>query len=212
MIPIDIDLPKTLLRNKTKHRSIRMQLHKFWDDLSFASLPQAERFADAIIESGLKFFWSAAVRVDLFGNPKHDFGRRLLVAEKFKEAGCLSLGFSLESANKEILEMMNKKIEAQYFLNQVEVLNQVGITSMISVVFGYPIETRDTINETFDMCKSAGIYPSMGYLLPLPSTGMYDYALKNGYITNEDKYLDLITERQDLCLNMTKMSDDEFDT
>ena len=181
----------------------------FWDDLSFASLPQAERFADAIIESGLKFFWSAAVRVDLFGNPKHDFGRRLSVAQKFKEAGCLSLGFSLESANKEILELMNKKIEAQYFLNQVEVLNQVGITSMISVVFGYPIETPDTINETFDMCRSAGIYPSMGYLLPLPSTGMYDYALKNGYIKDEDKYLDLITERQDLCVNMTQMSDQE---
>ena len=59
------------------------------------------------------------------------------------------------------------------------------------------------------MCKDAGIYPSMGYLLPLPATGMYDYALKNGYIVNEDRYLDLITERQDLCVNMTKMSDDE---
>ena len=104
---------------------------------------------------------------------------------------------------------MNKKIKAQYFLNQVEVLNQVDITSMISVVFGYPIETRKTINQTFEMCKSAGIYPSMGYLLPLPSTGMYDYALKNGYIKNEDEYLDLITERQDLCLNMTAMSDEE---
>ncbi len=181
----------------------------FWDDLSFASLPQAERFADAIIASGLKFFWSAAVRVDLFGNPKHEFNRRLAVAQKFKEAGCLSLGFSLESANKEILEMMNKKIEAQYFLNQVEVLDQVDITSMISVVFGYPIETHSTINETFQMCKDAGIYPSMGYLLPLPATGMYDYALKNGYIVNEDRYLDLITERQDLCVNMTKMSDEE---
>ena len=181
----------------------------FWDDLSFASLPQAERFADAIIASGLKFFWSAAVRVDLFGNPKHEFSRRLAVAQKFKEAGCLSLGFSLESANKEILEMMNKKIEAQYFLNQVEVLDQVDITSMISVVFGYPIETHSTINETFQMCKDAGIYPSMGYLLPLPATGMYDYALKNGYIVNEDRYLDLITERQDLCVNMTKMSDEE---
>ena len=38
---------------------------------------------------------------------------------------------------------------------------------------------------------------------------MYDYALKNGYIKNEDEYLDLITERQDLCLNMTAMSDEE---
>ena len=64
----------------------------FWDDLSFF-LPQAERFADAIIDSGLKFNWSAAVRVDLFGNPKHDFQRRLEVAKKFKLSGCQSLGF-----------------------------------------------------------------------------------------------------------------------
>ena len=106
----------------------------FWDDLSFASLAQAERFADAIISSGLKFNWSAAVRVDLFGDPKFDYSRRLMVAQKFKEAGCLSLGFSLESANKEILEMMNKRIEGQYFLDQVKLLDEVGITSMISVV------------------------------------------------------------------------------
>ena len=81
----------------------------FWDDLSFASLPQAERFADAILESGLKFNWNAAVRVDLFGNPKHELRRRLDVAKKFKLSGCQSLGFSLESANSEILKMMNKK-------------------------------------------------------------------------------------------------------
>ena len=181
----------------------------FWDDLSFASLAQAERFADAILASGLKFNWSAAVRVDLFGNPKHDHQRRLDIAKKFKASGCQSLGFSLESANSEILKMMNKRIEGQYFIDQVELLDQVGITSMISVVFGYPIETRETIAETFDMCLKAKVYPSIGYLLPLPATGMYDHALKHEFIKNEDKYLDSITERQDLCLNMTKMGDDE---
>ena len=59
------------------------------------------------------------------------------------------------------------------------------------------------------MCLKAKVYPSIGYLLPLPATGMYDHALKHGFIKNEDKYLDSITERQDLCLNMTKMGDDE---
>jgi anaerobic magnesium-protoporphyrin IX monomethyl ester cyclase len=181
----------------------------FWDDLSFASLPQAERFADAVLQSGLKFNWNAAVRVDLFGNPKHSRERRVEVARKFKEAGCLDLGFSLESANKEILEMMNKRIEAKYFLEQVEVLKEVGIHCSISVVFGYPIETPQTIKQTFDMCLEAEIYPSMGYLLPLPATGMYDYAREKGFITDENKYLDSITERQDLCVNMTTMSDEK---
>ena len=46
--------------------------------------------------------------------------------------------------------------------------------------------------------------------MPLPYTGMYEYAKKHGFITDEDAYLDSITERQDICLNMTKMSDEEI--
>jgi radical SAM superfamily enzyme YgiQ (UPF0313 family) len=180
----------------------------FWDDLSFASLNQAERLVDAIIASGLKFNWNAAVRTDLFGNPKHTEARRREVAEKFVEAGCLNLGFSLESGNQDILNMMNKHIDAEYFFEQIRILKEVGITCSTSVVFGYPIETERTIEETFDQCLRAGVYPSIGYLLPLPATGMYDYAKTHGFITDENAYLDSITERQDLCINMTSMSDE----
>ncbi|MDT8384235.1 MAG: radical SAM protein [Gammaproteobacteria bacterium] len=180
----------------------------FWDDLSFGSLPQAERMADAIIQSGLKFDWSAAVRTDLFGNPKHSYERRLAVARKMRESGCKAVGFSLESGNKNILDMMDKKINPDYFTNQIEVLRDVGIVSNTSVVFGYPIETAETIEETFDMCDKNRVYPSIGFLLPLPYTKMYEYAKEYGYITDEDAYLDAITERQDFCLNMTAMSQD----
>lgn len=193
-------------RNITKYGATYIN---FWDDLSFGSLRQAENLADAIIESGLKFSWNAAVRVDLFGNPKYPYERRLAVAKKFKQAGCLNLGFSLESGNQEILDMMNKHIEAEYFFDQVKILKEVGITCSTSVVFGYPIETPETIEETFRMCLAAGVYPSVGFLLPLPYTGMYDYAKENGHITDEDAYLDSITERQDLCINMTQMGQDE---
>jgi hypothetical protein len=77
------------------------------------------------------------------------------------------------------------------------------------VVFGYPIETPETIRETFDQCLRVGVYPSIGFLLPLPYTGMYTHAKEHGFITDDDAYLDSITERQDLCINMTKMSDQE---
>jgi anaerobic magnesium-protoporphyrin IX monomethyl ester cyclase len=181
----------------------------FWDDLSFASLKQAEDMADAILDSGLKFNWNAAVRVDLFGNPRYSYEKRLAVAKKFKSSGCLNVGFSLESGNQEILDMMDKVIKVEYFAEQIKILKEVGITCSTSVVFGYPIETKETIQETFDMCLASSVYPSIGYLLPLPYTGMYEYGKKHGFITDEDAYLDSITERQDLCLNMTKMLDQE---
>ena len=38
---------------------------------------------------------------------------------------------------------------------------------------------------------------------------MYEYAKKHKYIIDDDKYLDSITERQDLCVNMTSMSDEK---
>jgi len=38
---------------------------------------------------------------------------------------------------------------------------------------------------------------------------MWDYAKANGFITDEDKFLDYMTERQDLVLNMTKIPDEE---
>jgi len=197
---------KEIDRNISKYGATYIN---FWDDLSFGSLYQAERLVDAILASGLKFNWNAAVRVDLFGSPRHPYEKRVRVAEKFKEAGCLSLGFSLESGNQEILDMMNKKIEARYFYDQIKVLKEVGLTSSTSLVFGYPIETPETIQQTFEMCLTAGVYPSIGFLLPLPYTGMYEYAKEHGFIADEDRYLDSITERQDLCLNMTSMSDDE---
>ena len=182
----------------------------FWDDLSFASLGQLEAMCDAILASGLKFNWSAAIRTDLLGNPEKPLERRLAVTRKMKEAGCSAVGFSLESGNAEILAMMKKRVKTEYFAEQIKILHQVGITCNVSVIFGYPIETRDTMHETFDMCLANGIYPSIGFLLPLPYTGMYEYALKHGFITDEDAFLSSITERQDICLNMTTLSNEEI--
>jgi radical SAM superfamily enzyme YgiQ (UPF0313 family) len=183
----------------------------FWDDLSFASLKQADRMADAIIKSGLKFNWNAAVRTDLFGKDKFSYDERLRVAQKMRESGCVNVGFSLESGNQKILDMMEKRVSAENFREQVKILNEAGITSSISVVFGYPIETPESIRETFEQCLDVGIYPSIGYLLPLPYTKMYEYAKSHGFITDEDKYLDGITERQDYCLNMTSMPTEEIE-
>ena len=71
-------LPKNILQEIRRNIEVyNANYISFWDDLTFASLPQAERFADAIIESGLKFYWSAAIRVDLFGNPKKDYEKRV---------------------------------------------------------------------------------------------------------------------------------------
>jgi len=202
--------PKSILqevkRNIEKYNANNIN---FWDDLSFASAKQVNRLVDAILESGIKFKWTASIRADVFSRNHLSKKESLEVAKKMKKSGCFSVGFSLESGNEEILKMMNKKIQVNEFSDTVFILRKAGIICNTSVVFGYPIETKETIRQTFDQCLKVGVYPSIGFLLPLPATGMWDYAKANGFITDEDKFLDYMTERQDLVLNMTKIPDEE---
>jgi len=187
-----------------------IQYFNFRDDLSFSNLLQVERLCDAIIESGIKIFFSASIRSDLFGRKKTPEDRKIIIAKKMKEAGCVSTFFSLESGSPEIILAMNKKIKPEYFGEQIRIFRKVGLPIYTSIVLGYPQETEETIKQTFDLCFKYQIYPSIGFLLPLPGTGAYRNAIKSGHITDEDKYLTSITDRQDLVLNLTQMSEERL--
>ncbi len=178
----------------------------FWDELTFFSKKQAEALIDALLEANLGIFWTATCRSDLFKNEED-----IILAKKFKKAGCVGLGYSLESANATILKSMNKFLKREDFLMQKRILDKAGIITWTSIVLGYPEETEETIDETMEFCYENDIYPSAGFLLPQPGTPIYRYALDNGFITNEEEYLLSLGDRQDLRLNMTKIPSDKFE-
>lgn len=177
----------------------------FSDDLSFPSKKQLEEFVDRILTEKLNFFWPLVCRAGLF-----DSEDDLNLLRKVKESGCVDAGYSLESANKEILKAMNKHLMPEDFIKQKKLLDKVGLPTSTSLVFGYPQETKETIKETMDLCYELGIYPSSGYLLPQPGTPMYNYIFEKGLVTDEEEYLLSLGDRQDLRINLTKMSSEEF--
>jgi len=191
---------------RSLHERYGVNLFLFYDELTFFSIPQADAFAEALLGSGLRVWWHADCRSGLFHDEQH-----LETARKLKRAGCLSLGFSLESASPRILKWMNKHTTPAQFTRQVEILRRAGITSLTSIVLGYPNETEQSIRETMDCCISSGVYPSAGYLLPQPGTPMYRHAVDQGHITDEEAYLLAMGDRQDLRLNMTLMPDDKLE-
>ncbi|OGH72399.1 MAG: hypothetical protein A3C74_02820 [Candidatus Magasanikbacteria bacterium RIFCSPHIGHO2_02_FULL_44_13] len=177
----------------------------FNDDLSFLTKKQVEDFVDRVLVEKLKFFWTAICRSNLF-NSEND----VELLKKIKSAGCIGFGYSLESANEEIRRSMNKMLDLKSFAMQKRLLDKADLSSWTSLVFGYPQETKETIKETMDLCYDLGIYPSSGYLLPMPMTPMYDYIFKNGMVKDEEAYVLSLGDRQDLRINLTKMSDSEF--
>lgn len=201
---------------KQNQKKYNANFFNFWDELSFHKIGPARKFVDELIKADLKIHWTCAIRADLMGKDVDSKGKeiprkeRLELAKKFLESGCVSAGYSLESGSDEILEAMNKKVKAKYFKEQVQICREAGLTTATSLIIGYPQETAETIRETMTQLEKLGVYPSTGYLLPLPETGMFKHAIDNNYITDIDEYLTQITERQDFSLNMTAMSTEDL--
>lgn len=177
----------------------------FWDELTFFSKKQTMALMQKILSEDLHFFWDASCRADLFNSDKD-----IEIILKMKEAGCVGISYSLESADPDILKAMHKNITAEQFLRQTGLFHKAGLPVWTSLVLGYPQETPETIAKTFECCIKNRIYPSTGYLLPQPCSVMYDYAIEHGYISDEEDYLLRLGDRQDLRLNMTGMTDTEF--
>ncbi|HOY66362.1 MAG TPA: radical SAM protein [Candidatus Ozemobacteraceae bacterium] len=176
----------------------------FWDELTFENVASAERMVSKLNNLDFKIFWTGSIRGNLFKSQHLDLVREM------KRSGCDNIEYSLENASPEILKAIDKKISVDDFIEQSNVLWKGGVVPLTSVIFGYPQETPESIRLTLEVCEKCNIFPSVGFLLPLPGTPIYQWAKDNGRITDEIEYLMNSGDRQDFHVNLTSMSDHEL--
>jgi anaerobic magnesium-protoporphyrin IX monomethyl ester cyclase len=170
-----------------------------YDDLALMDREQTQALVEEIERCEAKFYWAATCRAGLLDERDRTLIRRM------KECGCVGLSYSLESGDAGLLKDIKKGITVEGYLLQTRLLHDVGIKTWSCLVFGYPNETVESIQRTFDVCYEANIYPSVGYLLPLPGTRIYQELVKSRGWDDEDYLLSKISERQDLRLNFTQL-------
>jgi radical SAM superfamily enzyme YgiQ (UPF0313 family) len=190
-----------LTRLNFKYKATFVQ---FWDELTFPNISSVANLIARIEKLPFRIGWEAITRADLFRKKDIPLVRRM------GAAGCKSIAFSIENASPEILKAMNKKMRIDRVVEHCEALLDGGVTGFTSIIFGYPQETPETIRETLELCERANIFPSTGFLQPLPGTPIYDWALQQGYIKDELEYLMQAGDRQDFHVNLTRMPTEEF--
>ncbi len=176
----------------------------FWDELTIFSVNRLKELCDAIERENIRFYWSMPTRANMFTS------KDLELLKRSRALGALFMSGSLESSSPQILAAMKKKISIERYIEQVDVARRAGLEVSTSLVIGYPQETRQTIKDTLALCKKLRIYPSVGFVLPLPGTPIYDDTVKRGLITDEEGFLLKIGDRQDLHINLTSMTDEEL--
>ncbi len=136
--------------------------------------------------------------------------------KRLKSAGCVSIGYGIESGSQKILNNMNKKVTVKQAENAIKETYRAGLFPIIQMMYGYVGESSTTLQETiaFFNRSKAFYFGNFFITTPLPGTQLYDSCLKNNIIKDEEKYLSNLSsgyhgDRYPL-VNLTNFNETDF--
>ena len=177
----------------------------FNDELFIRNKKTVNEFCEKVTPLNLK--WNCQGRINLVD---------VDLLNTMKEAGCVAVGYGVESGSQTILDNMNKSITVLQAENAIKNTLKLGMDPIIQMMYGYPGENRETLQETVDFFKKlppAQIRVRLSITTPLPGSELYDDALKKSLIKDEEEYLGQLaggyaTEKS--LINFTEFTDEEF--
>ncbi|MFC1546447.1 B12-binding domain-containing radical SAM protein [bacterium] len=143
------------------------------------------------------------------------------ILHSMKNAGCIAIGYGIESYSQKILDNMKKQLRLEDIVPVIELTRNIGIEVMVQYMYGYPGEDDESIVKTEEFFKKIDHLYVGSTATPLPGTELYQTALDKGLIKDEEEYLCNLTmgynprilngEYIDYPLvNLTDFSNDEF--
>ncbi len=131
-----------------------------------------ESICDELIRRGLhkRMPWFANGRVNTVDVP---------LLRKMKEAGCVRLGFGIESGNPEILKAAQKATTIEQIEKAIAACKEVGLEMEAFYILGFPGETKETARDTIRLAARLNTTTAaFGIMVPYPGTRIAEMAEK----------------------------------
>ena len=108
-----------------------------------------------------------------------------------KKAGFRMILFGLESANQETLDKINKGLQVKEIEPALKICKSAGLEPHITVMVGYPWETKKDVENTLSFLKKLWEYGYIDSLqatlaIPYPGTPLFKYCRENDLLLTED--------------------------
>jgi anaerobic magnesium-protoporphyrin IX monomethyl ester cyclase len=175
----------------------------FYDELVVFKKETTYELCKKIEKTGL--YWDCQARVNTID-------KDILLA--LKKARCYSIGLGLESGSNRILKAMDKGITREQSLAVLKAAKNVNMHLKLQLMFGYPGETEKDLAATLDLVKKSGYPPRrLSWTTPLPGSEIYDDAIKQGLIKDEEAYIISLNQGMNrpgrILANISGKSDEE---
>ncbi len=148
---------------KTGYRAIQ-----FSDDVFTFSREHVVDLCRLIKKNRVGLPWSCQTRVDCVDGE---------LLEVMASAGCERVQFGIESANPYTLERINKHISPEQTFRAFSMCRDRGLMTIGNIIIGFPWETLDDIQNTFDFVfRLDADYVFCNPLIPFPGTQIFEEA------------------------------------
>jgi radical SAM superfamily enzyme YgiQ (UPF0313 family) len=165
--------PKRVIKEMKKNISdFNASFFQIEDEVFGINKNWVNELLDSIIGEGInqKVQWIANSRVNI---------ANLEIYKKMRDAGCIGLGFGIESGNQKILDTVDKGIKLEQAENAISVAKNAGLQTHVFFILGHPGETKKTIRDTINFaCKLNPYSVAFGMMIPYPGTKIYEMAKK----------------------------------
>jgi len=157
-----------------------------WVDESWNIDPKFNyEFSQRMIKSGMKTKWMTFMRADCLVRDHH----KGILGDQVK-AGLRHILIGVERAEDDNLKGLDKRFYTGGIAQQaIEIMKTHHPEVFIQCTFivGVKNENQDTLQMQVDLAKQIDVdFPAFHPITPVPGTPIYDDAIKNGHITEED--------------------------
>jgi len=149
-------------------------IHEFdvYDSTFTANKKRVLEICRLLVEEQVDVSWTVRSRVDSVNKDMLDALRR---------AGCHTVMYGIESSDRDILKRMRKDISPERVREIVGHSKKVGFEVLGFFMFGFPGETRETIEDTIRFSLELPLdYAQFTVIVPFPDTEIYEYYMANG--------------------------------
>lgn len=171
----------------------------FSDELWCIDKSEVNNFYSKIKENNIHIRFGIQLRIGVL--TEEDY--RLLY-----EAGCRWIFFGIESGSEEMQRTIHKNLDLSKVKPTIDILKNIGITTICSFIIGFPDETEQQLRDTVELINSinADLTP-IYHFTPLPGTESFDKVVSSGkYIpSNSLKELSKVVATENVGVNLSSV-------
>jgi radical SAM superfamily enzyme YgiQ (UPF0313 family) len=116
------------------------------------------------------------------------------IASMFYKSGCRNISYAPESGSKQILDMIQKKINLNKMLKSMRSSVKAGLIIKANIICGFPMENYRHLIETFVFIirmAISGVHEiSINQFSPYPGSMLFNMMINNKQIKLDDEYFD----------------------